>query len=102
MRYILTAAALLALSACATLGGPEEPIGGNRMTWRCEGGASFTATITGDGRARVVAGGQTYTLPHERAGSGARYASGGIVYWERGGQATLTGARGGPYNNCRR
>lgn len=102
MRLILASAALLALTACASLESPQDQVGGNRMIWRCEGGASFTATITSDGRARVVVGGQTYSLPHESAGAGARYANGGIVYWERAGQATLTGARGGPYTNCRR
>jgi membrane-bound inhibitor of C-type lysozyme len=103
MRSALICALLLALAACATPASEEaEPVGGHRMLWRCEDGATFTAVITSDRRARIAAGGQSYTLPHERAGSGARYAAGGVVYWERGGQANLTGARGGPYTNCRR
>jgi membrane-bound inhibitor of C-type lysozyme len=37
-----------------------------------------------------------------QAASGARYSDGAVEYWEHGGGATLNGARGGPYNNCRR
>ena len=97
MKRLLTAAALLALSACASTGTI-----GNRMDWRCDGGAAFSARIKSDGSADVFAGGQVYTLPHVAGASGARYAGGGVEYWERGGEATLTGARGGPYANCRR
>ncbi|MBY0563956.1 MAG: MliC family protein [Hyphomonadaceae bacterium] len=97
MRTLISAIALLALSACATAGTV-----GNRMDWRCDGGAAFSTQIKTDGHAEVFAGGQVYALPHVAAASGARYAEGSVEYWERGGQATLTGARGGPYENCRR
>jgi membrane-bound inhibitor of C-type lysozyme len=98
MKTILALAALALLAACATGAAP----GGPRMDWRCDGGGAFSARIKGDGRAEVFAGGQVYNLPHVQGASGARYAQGGVEYWERGGEATLTGAQGGPYNNCRR
>ena len=104
MKKLLLIAALVALSACANESGggvvsSGAPVG-NLVRWHCDGGKSFGVGFTTTG-ARVAAGGATYALPHVQ-GAGARYANGGVEYWERGGQATLTGARGGPYNNCRR
>jgi Membrane-bound lysozyme-inhibitor of c-type lysozyme len=102
MKLVLVAFAAAALSGCAILddlGGGGEALS-EAMVWRCEGGAGFRAQILSGERARIVAGGQTYTLP--RTGPGARYASGGVSYAERGGGATLEGAAGGPYRNCRR
>lgn len=97
MKKLVIAAAILALSACTTVGTI-----GNRMDWRCAGGAAFSARIKTNDTAEVFAGGQVYNLPHVQAASGARYSNGSVEYWERGGEATLTGAQGGPYNNCRR
>ena len=54
------------------------------------------------GAAEVFAGGQVYRLPQAQSGSGARYSNGSVEYWEHQGQATLTGAQGGPYANCSR
>lgn len=90
MKTLLAAAALLSLAACAT-GTP----GGPRVDWRCDGGAAFSARIKNDGAAEVFAGGQVYNLP----GSGGRYSNGSVTYSDSG---TLSGAHGGPYNNCRR
>lgn len=98
MKTIAALAALALLAACST---PSAGPGGPFMQWRCDGGAAFSARITGDG-AEVFAAGQTYSLPHVAGASGARYSNGTVEYWERGGEATLGGARGGPYNNCRR
>lgn len=96
MKTLLLAAALVTLSACATGGSI-----GNRLDWRCNGGAAFSARIKSSGGAEVFAGGQIYRLPHVEGASGARYSNGAVEYWERGGEATLSGAAGGPYNNCR-
>jgi membrane-bound inhibitor of C-type lysozyme len=98
MNRIAALAALALLAACASSGGPAGP----RMDWRCDGGAAFSARISSSGTAEVFAAGQTYSLPHVAGAAGARYSNGNVEYWERGGQATLSGARGGPYNNCRR
>jgi membrane-bound inhibitor of C-type lysozyme len=100
MKTIAALAALALLSACATSGGG----GGPRADWSCDGGAAFSARIStgGDGSAEVFAGGQVYRLPRVAGASGLRYSNGSVEYWERGGSATLSGARGGPYNNCRR
>ena len=98
MKTLLALSALALLAACATGGGG----GGPRMDWRCDGGAAFSARIKSGGTAEVFAGGQVYSLPHTQSGSGARYTNGTVEYWERGGEATLTGAHGGPYSNCRR
>lgn len=104
MKKLALFACLLALCACATETGGGTVSGppiGNLVRWRCESGSTFGVGFTANG-ARVAAGGQTYALPHVQAASGARYSNGSVQYWEHGGQATLTGARGGPYNNCRR
>ncbi len=97
MKKLLLAVALLSLAACASTG-----MIGDRMDWRCDGGAAFSARIKTNGSAEVFAGGQVYNLPHVAGASGARYSDGSVEYWERGGEAVLNGARGGPYANCRR
>lgn len=102
MKTIAALAALALLAACATTSGgsPSGPF----TQWRCEGGAAFSVRIStdGEGSAEVFAGGQTYRLPRIAGGSGLRYSNGSVEYRESGGQATVGGARGGPYNNCRR
>jgi hypothetical protein len=97
----LAFAALLALSGCGAMF-PIEPVGrpvAPGILWRCDAGHSFRANVGSSG-AHVHAGGRDYALPHVQA-QGARYAGGGVEYWERAGSATLTGAPGGPYQNCR-
>ncbi|QGZ96708.1 MliC family protein [Terricaulis silvestris] len=98
MKTLLAAAAVLSLAACASGGAP----GGPRVDWDCDGAAAFSARINNNGAAEVFAGGQVYVLPGVAAGSGTRYTNGSVEYWEHGGEATLNGAHGGPYNNCRR
>lgn len=102
MKLVFVALAAFTLSGCAIL---EDLSGGGEaltapMRWRCEGGAAFSAQILEGERARIAAGGQTYSLP--RTGPGARFARAGVSYIERAGQAALEGAAGGPYRNCRR
>ncbi|MBL8531915.1 MAG: MliC family protein [Hyphomonadaceae bacterium] len=95
MKKLLALASLAVLASCAsTPGGP-------RADWRCEGGAAFSVRFSGQ-QAEVFAGGQVYTLAQQASGSGIRYANGAVEYREHQGEATLSGAHGGPYNNCRR
>ena len=98
MDKMLMAAALLALGACTTSDAPTGP----STLWRCYGGAAFSARMTTNGNAEVLAGGQVYHLPGVIAGSGTRYTNGPVEYWEHGDEAMLNGAGGGPYTNCRR
>jgi hypothetical protein len=95
MKQLLLGAALLTLAACASGGGTGE-----RFDWRCDGGAAFSVRFRGES-AEVFAGGQVYNLPAAQTGSGARYSNGSVEYREHQGQATLSGAHGGPYTNCR-
>ncbi|MBL8546543.1 MAG: MliC family protein [Hyphomonadaceae bacterium] len=98
MKKLALVSALLTLSACASPTTPSGP----RADWRCDGGAAFSMRLKEDGNAEVFAGGQLYNLPGVPAGSGTRYTNGAVEYWERGGEAMLNGAAGGPYTNCRR
>jgi membrane-bound inhibitor of C-type lysozyme len=97
MKKLLALALLTALAACGTTTQPSGP----RSDWRCDGGAAFSVRFENE-RAEVFAAGQTYSLAASQSGSGARYSNGTVEYWEHQGQATLNGAHGGPYTNCRR
>jgi membrane-bound inhibitor of C-type lysozyme len=97
MKKLLALAAFATLAACAS-----APTGASgRTDWRCDGGAAFSVRFSGE-TAEVFAGGQVYRLPVAQSGSGARYSNGAVEYWEHQGEATLNGAQGGPYSNCRR
>lgn len=98
MKKLLLLTAAITLSACATTSGGAL---GNRVDWRCDGGAAFSLRYTPE-RAEVFAGGQVYRLPAVQAASGERFSNGAVEYWEHGGEAMLNGAAGGPYTNCRR
>ncbi len=88
--------AMLVLVACN--GGPGG-LRGDRLDWRCEHGAAFSIRINTQARqAEVFAAGRIYRL--DDLGTG--YSNGEVRYVEQGGVANLTGAFGGPYNNCRR
>ena len=94
--------ALLLLAGCETVSMPHR-VGHTvapRANWRCAGGKAFSAHIGTQG-VHVSAGGRTYDLPHVTGGSGMRFAAGGVAYRELAGGASLTGAAGGPYENCR-
>jgi len=103
MKTIAALSALALLAACATTGGGGAP-GGPFTQWRCDGGSAFSVRVSteGEGSAEVFAGGQTYHLARVAGASGLRYSNGQVEYWERAGTATVSGARGGPYNECRR
>jgi membrane-bound inhibitor of C-type lysozyme len=92
---------LAALTVCVALVGCASMGGGPRVDWRCDGGAAFSARMSSRS-AEVFAGGQVYTLRAVESASGARFSDGSVEFWEHQGEATLNGARGGPYTNCRR
>ncbi len=94
MTKMLAVMAVLALSACAASGGGAS----GRTDWSCANGRAFSLRYNAAGAAEVFAGGQTYTL----APSGSNYSNGQVIYSPQGGGASLTGAFGGPYENCRR
>lgn len=96
MKKLLLAAAILTLAACASTA-PRGP----RTDWTCDGGAAFSVRFAGES-AEVFAAGRVYTLSQAATGSGIRYTDGTVDYREHQGEASLGGAFGGPYNNCRR
>lgn len=97
MKKLALLAALALLAGCAT----TVNSGGPRTDWRCNGGAAFSVRFS-ESAAEVFAGGQLYNLPSAPSGSGTRYSNGTVEYREHQGEATLNGAVGGPYTNCRR
>ena len=100
MRTTLALVGLLALGGCASVM-PQDATDAP-MAYACAGGKRFTAAydLKGD-KARVTAGGTSYSLPHLRSGSGARYARAGVELATKGDEALLDGAAGGPYRDCR-
>lgn len=93
IRTILLSTALLTLAACASYSTAE----GRRFNFRCEGGKEFSYRRV-PGAIEMFAAGQTIRLE----GADGNYTNGAVTYAESGGRGTLTGANGGPYDNCRR
>jgi membrane-bound inhibitor of C-type lysozyme len=99
MKALMVLAALVGVSACI----PSHTLSeGRRHDWRCDGGAAFSLRYNSAGDAEIFAGGRTYSLPQAESGSGTRYTDGTVEYREHQGRATLSGAAGAPYENCRR
>ncbi|WP_332773213.1 MliC family protein [Phenylobacterium sp.] len=99
MRTALALIGMLALGGCASVM-PEDATDAP-MTYACADGKRFTAAyaLKGD-EVRVIAGGMSYSLPHMRSASGARYARAGVELATKGDAALLDGAAGGPYRDC--
>lgn len=112
MKKSFAAALLLVLAGCSSLphvdlpdmpsvprfglGGGAE---GERIAWRCASGAHFTARVNAEARqAQVRAGFRTYRLEQTSEG----YSNGRITFIEQGGMASLSGANGTRYTNCRK
>lgn len=75
---------------------------GRLTEFSCSDNVSFTVAYEEDtGCAVVNAGGETYRLGSAISGSGARYSNGATQFWEHQGEATLEGAAGGPYTECK-
>lgn len=97
---LISAGALLTLSACATVIAPAPSIT-TPVAYGCAAGKRFTATYPARGNKVVVsAGGLTKSLPLARSASGARYAAATFELWGKGDSARLSGFPGGPYNDC--
>ena len=94
MKPILFATTLFALAACSSAQGLSE---GERLAWRCDGDKAFSLRYVA-GNVEVFASGQTHHLAP--TGDGV-YSNGTVTYSEADG-ASLTGAPGGPYENCHR
>ena len=103
LRIGLALAATLGLAACATVE-PQDSTD-RPMRYACPGGTSFTAAYAKDGRrAYVTAQGQVYTLsfsPPNRSVGGLKFMKKGVVLQALGPVASLDGAQGGPYRDCK-
>ena len=90
----------LTVSACASVA-PEDASDAP-MVYSCGLGKRFEAAYALNGKtAKVIAGRKVMTLKHVRSASGAKYAGGGVELITKGAQATLEGAPGGSYRNCK-
>ena len=92
-KTALLSVALIALAGCVSHDFSE----GERTNFRCAGDKEFSYREVA-GALEVFAGGETTRL----APAGEGYANERVTLVESGGGATLTGAIGGPYENCRR
>ena len=112
MKKNFAAALLLLLAGCSSLpqvNMPDMPslpqfglgngLEGERTLWRCASGAHFTVRVNAEARqAQVRAGWRTYRLEQTNEG----YSDGRVTFIERGGMASLSGANGTRYTNCRK
>lgn len=94
MKTLVLIGAALLLTACVSHNFKE----GERTGWACAGGQEFSLRRVA-GYVEVFAGGQTYALAP--AGEDT-YSNGVVTYSVSRGRASLAGAAGGPYENCRR
>ena len=95
-RRILFAALLLGATGTGC-DHPDNPTIG----YVCSDSRSLTVTYfnaPAPGRARLVAGDETYELPHVTSASGARFTDGKIDWWEHGGKAEFS--RDGASTEC--
>jgi hypothetical protein len=96
MRHILLLIVGLAvLGACSSAQSLGE---GQRINWSCANHKQFSLRAAA-GAVEVYAGGQTFSLPPTAPHT---YSNGDITYTEANNGASLAGAPGGPYEQCRR
>jgi heat shock protein HslJ len=69
------------------------------LTYRCDDGSTLVVSLLASDHARVARGDAQWTLPHVPSGSGAKYESGGILFWSKGEEATFE--REGKSTSCR-
>jgi membrane-bound inhibitor of C-type lysozyme len=94
----LVLVALLILAACFTPAAPAAS-SGDRTDYSCAHSAAFSARANGDAM-EVFAGGQVYHLHSTPAPNGSSYTDGRVTFWTHMDMAALTGAAGGPYDEC--
>ena len=107
MTKLILLAAAFSFGACATAGGgapgpAPDPVTGAAVTWACADGVIFFTQTTRGGNIEVAAGGATAWLPKVKAASGVRYKNKTAEFWEKGGEATLSGVGGGQFKACKR
>ena len=84
------------LSRCCTPGAFRAAA---TLTYRCEDGSTLVFSLLASDQARVARGDAQWTLPHVPSGSGAKYESGGILFWSKGDEATFE--QEGKSTSCR-
>ena len=99
-RVMFAIGAALALAGCASTAPMDATAA--PQAYACAGGRTFTAAydLAGD-KATVRVGERSYSLPHVRSASGAKYARGGVELFSKGDSAMLTGVPGAPYRDCK-
>lgn len=107
MTKLILIAVALTLGACATAGGgapgpAPDPVSAEAVKWTCPNGVIVFTQATRGGNVELAAVGETHWLPKVKAASGARYKNKTTEFWEKGGEATLSGVAGGPYKGCKR
>jgi hypothetical protein len=95
MRSIILGVCLVALGACQSAQNLSQ---GERLNWSCANDNSFSLRTVGES-VEVYAGGETNRLAPAADNT---FSNGTITLTQSGGRATLTGANGGPYENCSR
>ena len=98
MRPMLLSAVLLALTACQSARNLDE---GQRLNWRCANDKEFSLRNVGES-IEVYAAGETHRLEPVAIENGRSYSNGAVTYTESGGNTSLTGIYGGPYESCSR
>lgn len=94
MKNLILMGALFALGGCVSHNFSE----GARQNWRCAADKTFSLRHVMD-YVEVFAAGQTHALQPRAEGV---YSNDAVTLTINGGRATLSGAHGGPYENCRR
>lgn len=69
------------------------------LTYRCDDGSTLVFSLLASDHARVARDDAQWTLPHVPSGSGAKYESGGILFWSKGDEATFE--QDGKSTSCR-
>lgn len=113
MRKLATLGLLIGLAGCAAGVGTPPAVGSGAAAgatapttnfeglavrfFQCDNGAAFTTENFADGRFRL----KTREVGYDLRASGDAFVGDGVTFRRQGAMATLEGAAGGPYVNCR-